>query len=441
MVVGAAVSFDRSTAFPGSAALLPVLGTMLLIVAGTADGTNPASRLLGTRPFHYVGDISYSLYLWHWPFLVLGPIALGLDPSLTLSVRLLSCAFVAAHLSYVFVETPFRTGRRIRLRRRNGLAAGAICSAIAVATVLTLMTGLSRTPAGDGETDLAAVEVAPNLASVTEQLRAGLTLDRVPDDLKPALAHVDDDLPTPYTDHCHLDFVQTRPPGACAYGDVTSDVDVVLYGDSHAAQWFPTLDALAKERGWRLLSRTKSSCPPVRTPIASTQHAGEYEECAAWQSNVLDEIDALRPKLVVVSAADEEMLLDAPGSGAATWADGWTSTIERLTASAGRVVSLTDTPRATAGRSADCLALHQDDVETCLREAPYELTALQRRAAAVAAQRSAGATVVDTERWFCVDGTCPPIVDRLLVFRDQHHISTPYATYLSGVLGRALDRP
>lgn len=438
-IVASGFAFGHDTAFPGYAALAPVLGTMLLIVAGTAHGSNLVSALISTAPFQFIGKISYSLYLWHWPILVLGPMALGVEPSLRLNLMLLTAAFPIAQLSYEWIETPIRNARSLKLRSRNGLATGGVCAALGLAAVVVLSTGLSKVP-DEREVDLAAVSVAPDVATVQEDLRAGLQVRTVPTDLQPGLAHVDKDQPEIYANGCHLGFGPTTAPGACAYGDVDATTTVVLFGDSHAAQWFPALDSIATEQGWRLLSRTKSSCSPVSVTVASSTHEGEYEECTTWRANVLDEIDEIKPALVIIGATDEEEILDVTGDGAAEWGAGWTTTLDRVTASAGRVAALTDTPRATGKRAPDCLALNEDDVRGCVKDQPYEIGAPARREAGIAAQREEGVTVVGTKDWFCVDGGCPFIVDDTLVYRDQHHISTVYAQFLSKVLFRALPR-
>jgi len=446
-VIGSGIRYDDATAFPGYTALAPVLGTMLLIVAGTA-GTggaaaavrpNPVTRLLSTPPFLFVGKISYSLYLVHWPIIVLGPLMLGVQPSLRLNVVLLVAAFGAAQLSFAYVESPIRNARPLKIRNAYGLASGALCSALGVATVLTLLLGVSKVPENGGPVDLASVAVVPDQASLDQRLRAGLDVRTVPDDLKPALAFVDKDSPITYRNDCHLGFRETTHPDDCVYGDPQGKRTVVLFGDSHAAQWFPALDAVATQRGWRLISRTKSACTPVDLRVESTQHEGEYTECWDWRKNVLDELDELEPDLVVMSSVDEAPILGVGTSGGVQeWEQGWRATLDRVTAASGKVVTLTDTPRATAQRAPDCLAVNEDSVRACLRKAPYTVAAQKRRSATIEAQRDAGATVIDTEQWFCIGGQCPLIVDHLLVYRDQHHISTPYAKFLSGLLGEAL---
>ncbi|MDN5744081.1 MAG: acyltransferase, partial [Nocardioidaceae bacterium] len=449
-VIGSGILYDDATAFPGYTALAPVLGTMLLIIAGTAGtrgaggaatGTrpNPVTRLLSTSPFLFVGKISYSLYLVHWPIIVLGPLMLGVQPSLRLNVVLLVASFAAAQLSFAYVESPIRNARRLKIRNGYGLASGLVCSVLSIAIVLTLLVGVSKVPDEDGPVNLASVAAVSDQPALDRLLRTGLSVRKVPDDLRPALAFVDDDSPKTYQDDCHLGFTETTHADTCVFGDPEGTKTAVLFGDSHAAQWFPALDAIAAQQGWRLISRTKSACTPVDVRVESTQHAGEYTECWEWKQGVFDELDRLKPDLVVLSSVEEAPILGTGTSGGVRdWARGWQATLGRVSAAADKVVTLTDTPRATGERAPDCLAVNTDSAGACLRKAPYAVAGQARRSAAIEAQREAGATVVDTEPWFCVGGQCPLIVDDLLVYRDQHHISTPYAQFLSTLLRQSL---
>ncbi|MCH7231403.1 acyltransferase [Glycomyces sp. L485] len=442
MIIASGLLYTEQTAFPGYTALLPVMGTVLVIAAGTAEsGSNPVSSLLGTRPFQFVGKISYSLYLWHWPILILGPLALGIDSSLKLNLVLMVVAFAAAQLSYEYIEEPVRNWRPLRTSNLWGIACGVVCSLLGVAMIVVLTNVFPKADMGDEDVDLAAVEQVENEDDLEERLREGLETTTVPNDLKPALANTNADRPVTYPAGCHLDFEVAELPDDCAYGDTESDTTVVLIGDSHGAQWFPALEAIASNNGWKLISRTKSACTPVSVRVESTQHDGEYAECWDWKQNVFDEVDELRPDLVVIGSSDSTTLTGVPLDDAAgEWESGWTATLDRVTAAAGAVVTLTDTPWKTDEAAPDCLALHTDSVQTCLEEDPYAIAHEDFREAGLAAQGAAGVTVVDTADWFCVEGGCPLIVGDLLVYRDGHHISTPYATSLSPLLAERLPQ-
>ncbi|GAA1684143.1 SGNH hydrolase domain-containing protein [Glycomyces endophyticus] len=429
--------FTDETAFPGYAALAPVLGTMAVIAAGSGPGRNPASTLLSTGPFQFVGRISYSLYLWHWPILILAPLALGVDPSLRLNLVLLAATVGVAQLSYTYIEEPVRNRRSLK-RTGAGLLLGLSASVACAAAVLALVYVFPKTPDGTEPVDLTQIEPVQEYSALEQRLLDGLAVTAVPADLVPSLTGADGDRPETYADGCHLDFEVVALPSGCSYGDTASDVEVMLVGDSHAAQWFPALDALADRNGWELVSRTKSSCTPVSVRVDSTMHEGEYTECWDWKQEVFAEIDAVRPELVVYGASDKTGVTGLEGEAAAeAWGEGWAQTIER-SASAQHIAVLTDTPWATGEAAPECLSLHMDAVDRCVSEDPYAVTYVDRREAGRAAQEAAGAQVVDTEQWFCLDGRCPLVVEGMAVYRDGHHVSTPYAASLAVLLGEAL---
>ncbi|WP_199038397.1 acyltransferase family protein [Glycomyces salinus] len=438
-IAAAAYTYDDQTAFPGYTALLPVAGTMLLIVAGTGKGANHISALLSTGPFQFVGKLSYSLYLWHWPVLILAPLALGIESSLLLNVILLAGTFALAQLSYQYIETPIRTAKPLKTNHFWGLATGVACSLLAIATVITVTVTVSRSPDATGPVDLADVQEAEDLSAIELALSDGLEIQKVPDDLTPPLAGVADDVPRIYSDGCHLDFGDVELSDGCVYGDPDSETEVVLVGDSHAAQWFPALDTIASEQGWKLLNYTKSGCTPVSVRTDNDDGSGEYTECWEWKQVVFDEIDRIRPDLVVLSSSNASIIsgLDKD-EGTDEWRRGWVDTLDRVSARSESVTVLTDTPRASGTGAPDCLALNPDDVQHCLETHPYTAEHAERRQAVLNALEQTGVEAVRTSKWFCVDGGCPLIVDDLLLYRDTHHITTPYARSLSNVLFEAL---
>src|SRR5690606_9408814 len=164
-----------------------------------------------------------------------------------------------------------------------------------------------------------------------------------------------------------LDYEETELPDGCVYGDPESETQVVLVGDSHAAQWFPALHAIAEEQDWRLLNRTKSACTPVLLPVASDQHDGEYTECRDWKAAVYDELDRIEPDLVILSTSDAaEIMGHLEETAVDEWREGWEATVDRVSAASGATVVLTDTPRATDGPAPDCLSLNMDSPQDCL---------------------------------------------------------------------------
>jgi peptidoglycan/LPS O-acetylase OafA/YrhL len=442
-ILAAGVLYSETTPFPGYTALLPVLGTMMLIIAGSSQGPGPVSSLLGTAPFQFVGKISYSLYLWHWPVLILFPLALGAEPSMTTNIVLILAAFTLAHLTFTYVEEPIRRAKPRKHGNFVGLAIGVTCSVVGIATILALTVVFPKAGAETDQppVDLDAVEEVQDLSEVESRLSAAIANPEVPEDLVPPLASIGDDEPIIYEGgdgSCHLGFDRTEWPDDCEFGDPDSDTVVYLVGDSHAAQWFPALEPIAEERGWKLVTRTKSSCTPVSVTVENTADNTTYTQCTTARENVFDEIDEVKPDMVVFGTSDTTSLTGIPSDETGPpWLQGWDATIDRVNDAAAEVVVFADTIWSDEPVP-DCVSLHTDDVVQCYITEAEGIRRPERRADAIELQTELGATVVDPTGWLCYEGTCPVVVDGILVYRDTNHLTTPYVRSLTDLLAEAL---
>ncbi len=465
LIVAAGLVLDTSVAFPGVAALVPTIGAALVIAAGLASTPAGASRydagrVLGLGPIRFLGLISYSLYLWHWPILTLPEAAAGEPLRWPIRLALVALAIVAAAATQRWVEDPIRHGRYVGLKTRRSLAmAGALSVAVVAMTASLGFAAGAVSPGGPavgGEVTSVALPPDPTptpLASTTARPGGSppngatippatltpvatlppLAAAPVPADLAPPLEIAVDDLPVIYSDDCHLD-VPTVTPGECVFGDPAGDVTVVLFGDSHAAQWFPALERLASERGWRLVSMTKSACATADIDIWSDIVKRAYEECSRWREAALERMAAERPDLVVVSASrGYKAMVDGSAVPIAQVRDRWDAatgrTLERVAALAGHVVVIGDTPRAKVDPPV-CLSANLDDASACAM--PFADAVKPGWTAAEAAVASgAGATFIDPTPWICRTDPCPAVTGRLLVFRDQHHLTATYSRALA----------
>ena len=459
LIVVAGVAFDTSVAFPGIAALVPTVGAALVIAAGLPAMSAGASRyaagrVLGLSPMRFLGLISYSLYLWHWPILVLPEAVAGDALRWPVRLALVGLAIVAATATQRWVEDPIRHGRFIGLKTRRSLALAGVLSVTVVAVTASLGfaagTVSSGGPAVGGDVTSVALSADPTPTSAASPSALpdgsqppGATLTPVatlpplaaapvPADLVPSLATASDDLPVIYADDCHLD-VPSVTPGECVFGEAGSDVTVVLFGDSHAAQWFPALERLATERGWRLVSLTKSACTTADVDIWSPIAKRTYDECSRWREAALGRMATERPDLVVVSdSRGYKAMVDGVAVPIAKVRDRWDAalgrTLERLAVLARHVVVIGDTPRAKADPPA-CLSANLDDATACAMPFADAVKPGWTAAAAAVASR-AGATFIDPTPWVCQTDPCPAVIGRLLVFRDQHHLTATYARAL-----------
>jgi peptidoglycan/LPS O-acetylase OafA/YrhL len=446
LVVASGMLITEATPFPGTAAFLPTVGSALVIASGVPEGpvrTGPLvwpGRILSLPPMRFLGRISYSLYLWHWPILVLPAVALGPLPIVArVGLSLLAVAVAAA--SQRWIEDPIRHGRVVGTRPGRVLAlAGALTIVVATSAMSLGPIAEARVrptgPVVGGSLDTvplpSATAEAPEAAGAATAEPSPSAVP-VPADLAPSLANAKDDLPVIYSDGCHLD-PETTTPGDCVFGDKTSSTTVVLFGDSHAAQWFPALERLAKEHDWRLLSMTKSACTPADVPIWTSLLKRTYTECATWRDAVLRRLEHERPAMVVVSEARNYILdIDGEQSGVddheGVWIDGLERTLRRIVDFGASPVLIGDTPRMDIDPPV-CLSEHVDDASRC---ATPLASAVDRRSlnrdAKVA--RALGITFIDPTPWVCFTDPCIAVNGRFLVFRDTHHLAATYSRALA----------
>jgi peptidoglycan/LPS O-acetylase OafA/YrhL len=230
MIVVAAFAYSPRTPFPGFAAVPPCLGTALLIWSnGRRDGAAPTlvGSLLSTRPIVFVGLISYSLYLWHWPMLAFAN-GLALEPvPLAWRIAIVGVSFPLAVLSWRFVETPFRT-------RQWGATRKSIFALAGLGLLAVLVSGAAVWASGG-----APGRFPPAIREVTSDKDRFATFE----DLSVQAARAG------------------RLPTIGAKSDAAPAV--LVWGDSHAIAALPAIDALLEERGLAGRVAIHSATAPV----------------------------------------------------------------------------------------------------------------------------------------------------------------------------------
>ncbi len=423
-IVLSAVLFDDLTPFPGVAALLPVLSTVLVIAAGCAPASRGAEVVLARRPFQGIGRVSYAWYLWHWPMLVLFPELIGYQLGWPYQLQVAALSLWAAVLMYVGIERPVARARmREVLWLPVGLAAAGVVAAVAALVALSVPDLVGRG---------AAVRiVATDTGGVMQGVRDGLETQAAPANLTPAIDVVSADQPASTRNGCHADFLAVQQ-GDCTYGDPAGTRTMVLVGDSHAQQWLPGLDAFAQAEGWRLVAWTKAACPVADVELRTEKLGNRvYTECTEWREATVDRVTALGADVVVVSQSNS-----VPGRQVddQEWADASTRAALDLRAGGSEVVYLMDTP-LPASNVPDCVANHLDDVRPCVLDREEAYSAFPGRAEQLSqTMAAAGVTTLDPVDWFCASAYCPAVVGNMLVYRDASHVSTAYSEYLAPAL-------
>ena len=415
------VEFSRHTPYPGNLALLPTLATAAIVIAGTATTTSLPLRVLCSRPFQYVGDLSYAWYLWHWPVLVFARAAWGaLTPVESLAVILAS--WVPTAITHHAIENRFRYSRAFARRPRRALSFGFACIAAATAMAIGLTAIQPRIDTASSH------EVSGAVAA-----QRGEPLQTKADALRPTPRQAKNDRGRLYDDGCLVrqDGGPESPP--CVYGDENGHRTAVLFGDSHAMHYFRALERVATRRGWRLVALTRAAC--TAADVA-------YEpRCDEWRAAALRRIERVeRPDLVLVGTSTtsprgvsvEGERLDRERSEAVL-EEGYRRTLARVRGSGARVLVLADTPRSPRD-VAECVAEHPDRLHECAfpdnrrPEGQFD----------VRAARAEGVRTVEAARLLCPDGLCRAVIGNALVFRDTNHLSASFVATMDAWFERHL---
>jgi hypothetical protein len=248
-------------------------------------------------------------------------------------------------------------------------------------------------------------------------------------------------LPEPYLDGCHA---QNGDPskGTCLYEDLDSSTTIALFGDSHALAWFPAVQRVAEQQGWRLLSLTMSTCSPADIPIWLPSFNRVSTECASWRAHAVDRLVREGPAMVLVAGTRGFATVDASGTvltGDArthAWEVGMKRSLNRLVAAAGRVIVIADLP-ISRGDPPVCLSQHLTSVLECATPVAAAIDSAwlgnERRVA-----DQATADFIDPTFWICPSDPCPVVLGNVLIYRDPGHLTATFSAALSDRLAKAI---
>jgi peptidoglycan/LPS O-acetylase OafA/YrhL len=430
----------EATPFPGTAALLPVLGTAALIVAGEGERSTAVGRTLAAGPLVLIGDWSYSIYLWHWPVIVLVRSNLGPERFGSITVRLLTLAvvFALSWATFKWVETPFRTGRTWR-RTGRALLIYPVSVAAALATVLVASQDLSYRL---GEwSDEPAIEAADYqgrrlgedsyVALVRASVLAAKDGRAVPSDLTPGLLELRSQ--TASLGKCDY---RTGTTDLCPIGDPAAERSIVVLGDSHARALSPAVEEIGREHGYRVYVLVYSGCTATALQQIDRDTGRLWTECEEFKVWARNTIADLSPDLVVVSTSagrlidpeTGETLTARDGRYDSALERGWTQLFDDLKVDADQVYVVGNTPKLPQ-ETGVCLTDGHPDLGDCAF--PPGSYAVREARTSFAAADAAGVGFVDASKWFCAQGLCPSVVGNYITMRDSHHMTPDYSRWLA----------
>lgn len=421
--------YTQATVFPGYAALLPTLGCAVILITPHSDAKRDPGVFLSWPLMRYLGDISYSLYLWHWPIIVFAAASRDTGFSLIEGIGLATIAVGLSHLTKVHVEDRFRhkpegTG----YPRSFSLGAGFLATASVLAIALALPGFLAQRESARISLDFGNYPGALVLSGESKD---------VPDmPFVPPLSSALRDNPAVYADGCHVarDAVEPTP---CYYGSRDARKTIVIAGDSHAAQWIPALRAIAETRDYLIVTHTKSACPFIEGAV--TRGRKLYSECAVWNENAMRDIIELQPDLLVtakISSTTLEGYAD-PAANDAGVASGLAAAWQRLGDAGIPVIALEQTPRFVFSIP-ECVAKNPANPQKCAR--PRSEVLGRYDPTPIAAARVATARAVTMNDLICLKETCPPIIGNVLIYRDPHHLTATYSRTLAHALSLHIEQ-
>jgi hypothetical protein len=228
----------------------------------------------------------------------------------------------------------------------------------------------------------------------------------------------------------------------CVYGNTSSSTTVVLFGDSHALMWMPAAVAAATKDNFKLVVVWKLACPIAALPSDATYLGSQPTTgCSQWRTSSISAINSLSPNLVILSERTSHVVSTSTNAPFTQqqWQAGLATTISALRSKVTRVAVLEDLVAYTNYWPNTCVVANAHNVQACSIPNPNPATPGQQVAEGAAAT-SAGAFFIKTAQWFCTTTRCSPVVGNFPTHYDWNHVSAPYARYLSGVFGAAIER-
>lgn len=400
LILGGAVGLHPKLPYPGAWALVPSLGAALVIAAGHGLRAGRGGPL--AHPvLVWLGDRSYSLYLWHWPVFGVG-FSLGLRDQALLSLGLILLSLLAAIVSYRVVEHPFWKGRLSHAGPGRVLLVGLL----AIVSVLLVLThSLRQLPQPDVATELS-----------NRWRRDVAAIYRMP---------------------CDAWYAHDRVE-PCVFGKDTAPRTVVLLGDSIGVQWFSMIPEIFPEPDWRVVVLTKSACAMVDEEYFYEGIGQVYRVCTRWRNAVLDMLDRSRPDVVVTGSAATY------GFSGASWVEGSARVLGRLSKAAGEVFVVPGTP-SLGFDGPGCVSRHRSrdghlDRSACRAADRARHVEPVTRSLRQAADRFPNVRVLDLNDLVCPDGTCNAVSEEgVVVFRDSQHLTDSFVRARIPLVRQRLD--
>lgn len=460
IIVGAAL-ITPELPFPAPWAAVPVLATALVIMSGTGTSM-PALKVLANPVSRYIGDISYSLYLWHFPAIILVGTLLPLNRPVDY-LLVLGIILGLSGMSYYFLEQPMidsqwlepKATRKISKRTEPGrLTYGALVALFLVTAITVTVATIGQptatgyvsapAPAATAASTDSGLHAGPESVKLASQIRAALASQTWPV-LVPAVEELGPKAKANewVNDNCLMGDYGTvdnleRYTSPCIYGDPNAPKTAVILGDSTAISYAPTVRAALEPKGYKVIIYTLQQCPAVNVQVLNGDKL-QHAECDEFRNWAFAKIRDLRPDAVFLASLHSAALASGAtgGSFEAEWRAGAKDTYEQIAGEGTQIVVLGSPP--IGKELSTCLTRNSVPADCVSDTHPQYLGVSEaNREAAKSAGIKANVEVLETTSWFCADTKCPAFVGSTPVYADGYHLTSAYATFLVPVLTESL---
>ncbi len=442
MVLSAAVLLSSTTPFPGYAALLPVIGSGLLVIAGLHGTRFGVDRLLSVRPLAFVGDRSYTFYLWHFPTLIISWQLAGHVLPVADNLGLLAGALVLSAVTFRFYENPLRFARWLRGWRTAALVPVSIGTSVTaiMVPVLTVQGALAAQAQASQGANVPPLRPAPGqpdpisllhprpIPALIRAVRAANADAPLPKVLLPDMAKLAQENTLISYDigkGCQPSFGSGVTSRICRLGDPTATRVVAVVGDSHAGMWVPALLPAARAQHFAVVVLDKPGC------FISRLHTNlSGWPCGTWYRWAIRQDHRLHPIATVVS-------FKLTGASLERHSQATVSDLQSVLHTVDNGVYLEDPPSQTQ-KTASCITAPGANQHSCSSPETASYTGLTSEIRTMLARTHH--LSIPTLQWFCANGVCPSVVDHTLTTHDGDHLTTEYSTALAPLMAPEMRR-
>nr|WP_258802835.1 acyltransferase family protein [Pseudarthrobacter sp. NS4] len=412
------ILLDVQAAFPGLAALWPTLAAALIIAAGQTQSAAGVDRVLSSTPMVKLGGISYALYLWHWPLLVIGLAWSGKEQAGWLSgTVIIAASLILAYLTTRLIESPWREWKWPEARRRRAVLAVVLAVAVGAAPLALWRTQILQ---------------ANSIATI------GLDDPRYPGALAVSDGYVftpdPKAPPVPKLEVIAEEWPVFPEPciglgenaSICTNSVEDGDKHIVVLGSSHAYVLNTPVLMMAEKHRWLVTSITKGFCP-----LTDELGPGITEECLEFNRQTMQQVLDLKPDLVITTSTRTDADPDVPD----VLDQSWIREVRKLNDAGIAVLGVRDTPRMPQHVPV-CLEENPQDPEVCSASVADNFSPVP--ATDEVADQIPNTRFLDLTPYFCVDGACPAIIGNVIAYKDENHLTRSYLMTLSPFFEREL---